>query len=370
MSDNVNQAKSLISVQTVIVLAALWGVVSLVIFLLGSPISPRPQWYGIATYALENLAFLGAALLCLRNWQSSQIVSGRGVWLLFAVGMMSYFTGNLILAWWELVWSLEPDVSPADFFYLLTYLVLGIGMLLAVVSKRLNLTTIQYAIVAAIAIIGLGVAYFVSYGAPEEGAASPLTPPQQTSAVQVSAMQVSAAIAAGPNNSAGQWLAQAAPQQAPTTPAPPAPAPAAPQAENSSPAAPALEPVTEPAAIDSAAPVPDWVLSLNDALAPLAGPVGLLYIAGDIFLLVMATTLLLAFWGGRFSMSWRFIAAAAFSFYIADSWFAYAIARFENYETGELPEVFWIFSAVLFSIGAALEYSLSRRSRRGMRRRA
>jgi hypothetical protein len=35
-------------------------------------------------------------------------------------------------------------------------------------------------------------------------------------------------------------------------------------------------------------------------------------------LLIIATTMLLAFWGGKVSLSWRMIAAAAFSLYIAD----------------------------------------------------
>jgi hypothetical protein len=93
-----------------------------------------------------------------------------------------------------------------------------------------------------------------------------------------------------------------------------------------------------------------------------------MYIIGDVILVVMATTLLLAFWGGRFSMSWRFIAAAAISYYIADLWFNYATRYIEDYETGALPEVFWIFSGCLFAIGAALEYDLS--TRRRSRRRA
>jgi len=360
MNDNVRPSKSLLSVQTVVILAVLWAVVSLVVFLLGSPIEPRPQWYGIATYALENLAFLGAALLCLRNWRSSQIVSGRAVWLLFAIGMLSYFAGNLILGWWELVWNLSPEVSPADFFYLLTYLVLGIGMLLAVVSKRLNLTVVQYGIVLAIAIVGFALAYFVSYGGGDDSGALPLSP--ERSQGQLAQVILPAAIALEPPVSETVWLAQA-----PPPPAAPAPEPAP---ESATPPPPPV-PIENEAGGDTPAPsAPEWVTELNATLEPYAGPVGLLYVAGDVFLLVMATILLLAFWGGRFSTSWRFIAAAAFSFYIADIWFAYAITRLDDYETGELPEVFWIFSAVLFSIGAALEYSLSTRSRRGMRRRS
>jgi hypothetical protein len=97
--------------------------------------------------------------------------------------------------------------------------------------------------------------------------------------------------------------------------------------------------------------------------------VSLFYVVGDIFLLIIATMLLLAFWGGRFSQSWRMIAAAAVCYYVADMWFKWAEKQ-PDYQSGSLPEVFWVFSGVLFAIGAALEYDTSSRSRRtGGRRR-
>ena len=109
---------------------------------------------------------------------------------------------------------------------------------------------------------------------------------------------------------------------------------------------------------------------MDNFLAPFVDIVAWLYIIGDIILVLMATTLLLAFWGGRFSLSWRFIAAASLCYYIADMWFNYAVSYIPDYRTGSLPEVFWIFSGCLFAIGAALEYDLSTRSRRASRRRA
>jgi hypothetical protein len=115
---------------------------------------------------------------------------------------------------------------------------------------------------------------------------------------------------------------------------------------------------------------PGWAIALEEFLAPFSTVVLLLYLIGDILLVLAATTLLLAFWGGRFSLSWRFIALAAMALYIADLWFFYAVYNIENYETGALPEVFFIFSPCLFAIGAALEYDLSTRSRRASRRRA
>lgn len=64
------------------------------------------------------------------------------------------------------------------------------------------------------------------------------------------------------------------------------------------------------------------------------------------------------------------IAAATLSLYIADMWFKYAGTGTIEYESGGLLEVFYVFSGVLFGIGAALEYDVSSRSRRGARRRA
>jgi hypothetical protein len=323
VSKTSSRAKFNVSAQVIILAAIGWAVFALLFFLLFSipvPGQGRPDWYTPMTYILENVAFIGAAVVCYRNWQSSQIVSGRSVWLLFSLGMLSYFVGNLILAQWEVGWGKTPDVSPADLFFLLTYVLIGAGMGLAVASRRLSLSLVQWSIVAAIAAAGLVIAYFVGFA-----------PSSEPSALSGTAL-----------------IAQATPSPAAV------------------PAAPILaDPVAE--ATSSA---PDWAIAIEQQLEPLSDLILKLYVIGDIILVVMATMLLLAFWGGRFSLSWRFIAAAAFSFYIADLWFFYAIKYIPNYETGALPEVFFIFSGCLFAIGAALEYDLSTRSRRSSRRRA
>jgi hypothetical protein len=320
---------SSLPVQMIVLALTAWAIIALLFFLLFSvplPGQGRPSWYGVTTYVLEDVAFLGAAILCFRNWRSSLIVSGRTVWLAIGLGMLSYFIANLLLAQWELGWGQSPDLSPGDFFFILTYFFLGWGMLLAVISRRLNLALWQWATVLGIAIAGILLAYLL-LSAPEEPEL-PVTPPS---------------------------IEQ-------TTPADPTAAPDV---------APPLPDVPTEADTDLAATTaPGWVTTLAAQLEPLGDIVTLLYIIGDIILVVMATTLLLAFWGGRFSLSWRFIAAAAFSLYLADIWFFYATTYIEDYETGALPEVFFIFSAVLFGIGAALEYDLSTRSRRGGRRRA
>lgn len=324
MNKKSSGTESFLSTQTIVLAAVAWAILALMFFLLFSVTLPgqeRPEWYGLATYALENIAFLGAGILCLRNWRSPQIVSGRTVWLAIGLGMLSYFIANVLLGYWELGLKQDPDVSPGDFFFILTYLFLGWGMFLAVLSRRLSLSLPQWLIVLAIGLVGSLIAYALLSFAPTDAATA----------------EAPAAIVqqATPSLSGG----------AATTP-------------------PAIAPLAE-----AKPPLPAWASFVEEKLSPLAQLVTLLYVIGDIILVIVATTLLLAFWGGRFSLSWRFIAAAAFCFYVADTWFSYATTYILDYQTGALPEVFYVFSGVLFAIGAALEYDLSTRSRRSGRRR-
>lgn len=340
------KASASLSIQAILILAIAWAVISLMFFLLFSvplPGQGRPVWYNVTTYILENLAFLGAGLLCFRNWRSSQIVSGRVVWLLIGLGMISFFIGNLILFWWEVVWGKSPEVSPGDFFFLLMYVLVGIGMWLAITSRKLNLNLPQWLIVIGIAVAGAALSYVI-YNGVGSGATALLEAPA---------------------------IAQEAPAAAPASPAPFTTAPPpTPVVEPTSATAPAAPTVAEPAPEEDDSNIPGWAVSLNQALEPFSDAISVAYVAGDLLLLMAASSLLLAFWGGRFSLSWRFIAAGALCFYIADTWFLYATTYIADYQTGALPEVFWIFSACLFAMGAALEYDLSSRSRRTSRRRS
>ena len=322
MNNKASTAKPILSVQTIVLASTAWAVISLLFFLLFSISTgqERPEWYRIVTYFLEEIAYVVAGFLCFRNWRSSAIVSGRTVWLAIGLGMFFYFIGNLFFAYWEVGLGIDPDVSPGDFFFIPAYVFLGWGILRAVMSKRLDLTAIQWVILAAIAIAGIAIAV----------------------------------IATQPLSDASLSDAQSG-SQAP-------PALSAPQAVSNPPSVP-KSPVVEP---PSRAPA--WAVALENQLVPFSTYITWLYIVGDVILVVMATTLLLAFWGGRFALSWRFIAFAAFSYYIADVWFNYATNNIPNYQTGALPEVFWIFSGCLISIGAALEYDLSTRRRTGRRR--
>ncbi len=274
------RSKSILTNQNIVLASIGWGVLALLYFLLFSAKVPgvdgvesRADWYVIGTNIFEALAYLGAGILCLRNWRSPQIVSSRNVWLAIAIGMLSYFLGGIFFGYTEIILNEEPDVSIGDVFFVLTYLSLGAGMILAVASRRINLEKWQWLIVLAIGLFGSLLAWWISM------------------------------------------------QQATST--------------------------------ELLVSILNWF-----------------YVVSDVFLLIIATILLLAFWGGRVAQSWRMIAAAAFSLYIADMWFKYA--QGPNYQSGEILEVFWVFSGVLFGMGAVLEHdaSLSRNRRERGRKRA
>ncbi|MDY7015304.1 MAG: hypothetical protein SVX43_17240, partial [Cyanobacteriota bacterium] len=307
-----------------------WAILSVVLFVAGivSPEVGDSQGYLIGTYIAECTPFIGAVILCYRNWQSPKIVSGRNVWLFLGLGILSYFIADLIFGFWEVYWGLDPEISPADFFYMAFYILLGCGMLLSVFSRRLNLEGWQWATLSAIAAVGMALAIWVVWAEPAESVdfeASNETAVTVEAARPAIAPEVSK-LATPPESSA---------------------------AESDS---------------DDARSVPPWVLSTEDYLLQFSNPVNVFYILCDVALLIIAVMLLLAFWGGAVSLSWRMIAAAALAKYVADMWFKYAATLPTEYVSGGLLEVFFVFSGILFAIGAALEYDISSRPRKRRRK--
>ncbi|MDB9312111.1 hypothetical protein PN462_03280 [Spirulina sp. CS-785/01] len=296
--------------QNIVFMGLLWSSATVFFFLSYSITPPgqdSPFWYLIGTYIWETVPFIFATWLCYRNWKSPQIASGSDVWLYMGLGLGSYSLANFIFGIWELYFGLDPEISPADLFYLLFTVFITWGMVLAVLPRRLNLEWRQWLIVAGVAFLGIASAIWLTFGAPEEGGVE--TPPPT-----------------------------------PTEQAAPAP--------------------------DPYADVPGLIEATDKFLRVFARPVNLFYTISDIIFLIIASTLLLAFWGGRFSRSWQMIAAAALAKYIADMWLKYATTLPDQYESGGFLEVFYVFSGVLFAIGAALEYDVSTsRSGRSRRRR-
>jgi hypothetical protein len=300
-----------------------------------------PEWYTRGTTLLELFAFLLATVLCLRNAFSPTIVSSRKVWVGIGLGMLCYFIGNLFFAYWESVLKREPDVSPGDLFYILSYLFLMVSMGMAVFERRLNLEAWQYGIIVAVGAIGVVMAVLLATISAGPAATAQLNPFQVPPAIAVPA----------PSSLESRW-------QQPTLPSP---------AINSVVAqAPKAVPKNAPKAEIKA---PGWVVAIEELLNPFKTLLSFLYLIADTVLLIIATTLFLAFSGGRFAQSWRVIAAGTFCLYIADAWFKFTTARLPNYQSGGFFEVGWVLSAVLIGLGAALEYSASQTRRYTSRRR-
>ncbi len=300
--DKLIKNKGLINSENIFYFGLGWSVLSLLFFLLYSITEPGKETsfsYLIGTYIWEMIAFLAAGLLCFRNWLAPNIASGKQVWQLMGIGMSLFFIGDIFFGIWELFLKLEPDVSPADFFYLGFYIFVTLGILLAVLPRRLNLSLIQWGIIAGIGIFGIILAV---------------------------------------------WIAILLPQSLPEV------------AEKAN---------------GAASQIPQWLKGLDKFLSNFSGIVNFLYVIFDIILLILASTLLLAFWGGKLSQPWRMIAGASFFLYIADMSVQYTSATAKIYESGNLLEVCFVFSGVLFALGAAREYdlSLSSRSSRSRRRR-
>ena len=357
MSKSSSTDKSLLSTTNLILIGIAWGIIALLFFLLFSvppPGQEQPDWYFVGITLLETGAFLAAAIFCLRNWQSGQIVSGRNVWLWIGMGLGCYVLGNILFYLWGNVWGKDPAVSLGDVFYLLSYVFLAGGMLQAVLPRRLNLEAKQWLIVAVVGLLGVFIAYFLTYL---------YEPPADTTAAEPVAIE---AEQPAPTDAAVDPAGSVPAETPAVDPNAAAPTEAAPT--ETDPAAAETEPAAPPAEPEVSTSAPAWVVRVDAALEPFESFAGLLYLVGDCLLLVVATTLLVAFWGGRFSQSWKLIAVAAFCLYIADMFFAFYVTQ-ADYQEGQLWEVFWTFSALFFGLGAIVEYAISTKSRRSPRRR-
>ena len=334
------------SSQPIYIAGSIWAFLAAMYFLTQSAPDPSRTYLAITAF-FEIVAFFAASALCLRNVLGSNSVSGKDVWLGLGIGLGCYCIGSCLFAYWEVVLGQSPDVSLGDLFYVPAYLFLIYGMVMAVIKRQLNLEPLQWAMVMVVGVLGVVFAIFVS-------SASRNAP------------------SAGLNSNF--FEAPAIAQAAPTTikPSPVVAKPSikpTPQVKPTPQAAPSTIKVPVPVAEPPANTMPEWASKIDNFLTPYKNAFNWIYVVSDVCLVVIATALLTAFWGGRASQSWRIIAFAAFSLYIADMSVKYFSSVNVNYSSGGLLEVFFIFAAVLFGIGATLEYDLSH-SRRSSRRRA
>lgn len=333
------------SSQPIYIAGAIWAFLAAMYFLTQSAPDPSQTYLAITAF-FEVVAFFAASLLCLRNVLGSNSVSGKDVWLGLGIGLGCYAIGSCLFAYWEVVLGQSPDVSLGDLFYVPAYLFLIYGMVMAVIKRQLNLEPLQWAMVMVVGVLGIVFAIFVSSGAKNAPSAS----------VNFNFFEAPA-------------IAQAAPPTIKPSPvvAKPSIKPT-PQIRPTPQAAPSTLKVPVPVAEPPTNATPEWASKIENFLRPYKSAINWIYVASDVCLVVIATALLTAFWGGRASQSWRVIAFAAFSLYIADMSVKYSTLVSANYSSGGVLEVFFIFAAVLFGIGATLEYDLSH-SRRSSRRR-
>jgi hypothetical protein len=262
----------------------------------------RPLWYRISTFILQDIALIGAGLVCFRNGLSKQMPSGSKVWLLIGVALFSFLIGNLFFGLWELLWQLDPVGSLGDPFFVFFYVCLCLGMSIAIASKQVKLKIYQWSIVAGITTYAAVMAMWI------------MTPP-----ISANATPPAAVVATAPSSSSSA---------SPTT-------------------------ATEPAATPEP---PAWVKLMDDVFKPYGAKLNRFYVWCDVALFGLAVAMILAFWGGRLSNAWQVNAQAMICFYIADMWLAYATNHVSGYQSGFMLEVFWIFGIVQFGVAAALEF--------------
>ena len=333
-----------------------WGVFAVLFFLLfgalPAGLEERSGWYLVAINIIEIIAFAFATVLCFRNTTSSQIISGRGVWIPLGIGMLAFTIGNVFFALWGTAFGLDPEASLGDVFYLISYVFLFIGLFQAVFPRRIDLSIGLKLLIGGIGFSGVALAYLLNYQV-------------AIAAVPPTAAPPAAILAQAPETPEAAPPVEAPPVESPPAEAPPEAPPAeAPADVTPAEAAPEAELVGE-----ETSSAPAWAQAMDNLFTPFVNIFGLMYVIGDCLLVVIAATLLVAFWGGRYSQSWKLIAVAAFFLYIADMIFAFYVSR-DGYIEGGVWEVFWTLSALGFALGAAVEYEISQQSRRGSRRRA
>jgi hypothetical protein len=277
-----------------------WSALAIFIYTVfsGSMTSERPLWYRLLTaYGISDVPILASGLLCLRNAYSKRIPSGRNVWLLIGLGLLSFLIGNVFFASWELVWHLSSTGCLGDPFFVIFYILILVAMSIAITGKRIRLNIYQWFILAAIATYASILANFIVTAPPAVPAATPL-------------------VLAAENNPASEVLTYAA-------------------------------------------DVPQWVASADRIFKPIGKNLNLFYVGCDIGLFCLSATVMFGCWGGKLSKAWRINALAVFFIYIADMWYAYAGNRIPNYQAGYVWEVGWVLGMILFGIAAMTEFEQS-----------
>lgn len=116
-----------------------------------SDVFTEDQWYeayifqDVITIVAASLAFLFFTYLTILYRFSTS--TGK-VWLFFAIGMLSWTIGEIIYCYLELFTDIEPFPSIADFFYLIAYIPLSIGLIFQARLIKITLSRQEKQIIA------------------------------------------------------------------------------------------------------------------------------------------------------------------------------------------------------------------------------
>ena len=266
----------------------------------------RPGWFVIAVSLLKIGSFLMATVLCWRNAMQPDILSGRNVWQEIALGMLFHALVDISVMLWRSIWGVTSTASLGAVFYGASYLFLAIGLLLAVIPRPINLSLPQTLGISFTGIVGILLASWINFYVPTVDVEAAATTPVLST---TSSADATKGAAAG-------------------------------------------------AIVRSEQSVPAIIKTIDERLSGIASHLGLLYVAGDCVLVVMAVALLVAFWGGSYSEAWKLVAIAGICLYIADMLLIYQVGQ-GAYRQGALWEIFWILSALFFGLSAGVEYGVS-----------
>ena len=302
-----------------VLLCAGWAIAALIVFSAFwiMPSTVQASSIGMGLSVLIDLiqigAFAIATLLCWRNAKEGAIVSGQIVWQAIAAGLAFYALGDIVTVVWHLLWGAATTAALGDVCRGISYLFLAIGLFNAVLPRQTSLSLLQTLGVSTVGVLGIVLASWISFYAP------------QVSSEGLSSERPASLVAIA--------------------------------TETTNPGAASENAAAEPAASKSA---PKIVRTIDERLAPIADKMGLLYVAGDCILIVMAAALLVAFWGGTYSEAWKLIAIAGLCLYVADMFMVYHQGQ-GSYQAGAFWEIFWVLSALFFGLGASVEHGISTR---------
>ncbi|MFM7887819.1 MAG: hypothetical protein ACKPCM_14265, partial [Pseudanabaena sp.] len=247
----------------------------------------RPNWYRIGTYIFQTVAIVFSGIFCLRNWRSPKIISGRNVWLGLGLGILAWGIGNLVFGFLDFQYQSQIIQAGEPLKQLSQIPEASRKKLLDTAANAMKNAVEPFPSIADIFFTTTYV--FLSWGM---------------------AMSV---IGRRLNLYPKQWGIVGAV---------------------------GLVGIGLTAYVTFF--IGEFALNIGKIL-------NIVYALGDIWLLIVATILLLAFWGGKAAQSWRLLGSAGIAMFFSDLWFNYSnnvsdICKAKLYQSGEPAEFYWILA--------------------------